>query len=104
MDQYIQSALSIPTRIICLSLSISNAKDIGDWLDCNNKFQYNFSFKIRPIRYSINIKSSDINNFESRHISYIKPCYEYIRDNGSNSNESNQTIIFVSSRKQCRFK
>ena len=48
-QKYILSALSIPTLIIALSLSISNAKDSGDWLDVNNKLQFNFSSLIRPI-------------------------------------------------------
>ena len=41
-QKYIISALLMPTRIIAFSLTISNAKDIGDWLDINHKLQFNF--------------------------------------------------------------
>ena len=109
-QRYIISLLDIPTRIIALSLSISNAKDIGLWINCKNNNIFNFDRKTRKLRYTILIKPFDINNFESRHISYTKPCYEYIKSNtfnsSSNSSNSNSsrggTIIFVSSRKHCR--
>eukprot|EP01083_Nonionella_stella_P208232 755841_1 len=96
-QKYIMSALNIPTRMIGLSLSISNASDVAGWLDVSSKFQYNFSPRIRPVRYNIVLKSCDINNFESRHISYIKQCYSFCTWNTSGG-----IVIFVSSRKHCR--
>eukprot|EP01084_Bolivina_argentea_P063535 115986_1 len=101
VDKNIYSpALSIPTRIIGLSLSISNAQSLANWLDVDHKLLYNFNHKIRPINFNILIKTSSINNFQSRHISYIKQCYSFLINNGNFTNK--QTIIFVSSRRECR--
>eukprot|EP00485_Elphidium_margaritaceum_P012587 CAMPEP_0202691912 /NCGR_PEP_ID=MMETSP1385-20130828/6470_1 /ASSEMBLY_ACC=CAM_ASM_000861 /TAXON_ID=933848 /ORGANISM="Elphidium margaritaceum" /LENGTH=2422 /DNA_ID=CAMNT_0049347375 /DNA_START=646 /DNA_END=7914 /DNA_ORIENTATION=- len=97
------SALSIPTRIVALAYSLSNAKDVGDWLDVPLKCQFNFSPLIRPIRYQLKLKSSDINHFESRHVWYTQQCYSFVQAQQRQcSSTRSGIIIFVSSRTHCR--
>merc|ERR1719242_1196396 len=105
-QKLIISALEIPTRIIGLSLSISNGKDIADWLGVGSKFLYIFSPKIRPIGYSVTVKASDIVNFESRHIWYIKQCWSHIEGQlnvvDDQQSLTGGVIVFVPSRKHCK--
>ncbi len=59
----------------------------------NNSKLYNNLYSI----INILINTSSINNFISRHISYIKLCYSFLT---SHQNDPGQSIIFVSSKKE----
>eukprot|EP01083_Nonionella_stella_P084960 235268_1 len=87
------SPLNIPTPMIGLSLSISNASDVGGWLGMSSKFQNTISVR----EYALFDTILCSNHHQSRHIPYIKQCYSFCTWNTSGG-----IIIFVSSRKHCR--
>lgn len=47
--RYMSSQLDSPIRIIALSSSLANARDIGQWLGCSSQATFNFAPNCRPL-------------------------------------------------------
>ncbi|CRK37577.1 hypothetical protein BN1723_020693, partial [Verticillium longisporum] len=45
---YIRMQTELPMRIVALSVSLANARDLGEWIDAKKHDIYNFSPHVRP--------------------------------------------------------
>jgi pre-mRNA-splicing helicase BRR2 len=95
--RYVSSQLGSKVRIILLGSSISNAKDIADWMGVPNHAMYNFSPAVRPIPLELHLHGFETNHFGNRLLSMAKPTFTAIIGHSPEK----PAIIFVPSRKQC---
>ena len=85
-------------RIIGLSASIANAREVGEWMGVSSKSLFNFSPKIRPLPLEIYFQSFDQGSFSGRLMAMGKPVYNAIMRHSPNK----PVIIFVPSRRQAQ--
>lgn len=95
---YIRSQTQHPLRIIGLSVSLSNARDIGEWIDAKKHNIYNFSPHVRSVPLELHIQSFTVPHFPSLMLAMAKPTYLSILQ----MSPDKPAIIFVPSRKQAR--
>eukprot|EP00002_Diphylleia_rotans_P023954 TRINITY_DN471_c0_g2_i6.p1 TRINITY_DN471_c0_g2~~TRINITY_DN471_c0_g2_i6.p1 ORF type:complete len:1922 (+),score=509.87 TRINITY_DN471_c0_g2_i6:33-5798(+) len=94
--RYISSRLERPIRMIGLSASLANARDLGDWLGATSHSLFNFQPTVRPVPLEIHIQGYDIPHNATRLLAMSKPTYLAIRRHSPEK----PVMIFVSSRKQ----
>ncbi|CAF0999985.1 unnamed protein product [Rotaria sordida] len=92
--RYISSQLEKKIRIIAMSTSILNAKDIAQWLGCSTHTTFNFRPNIRPIQLDLHIQDFNMTHNASRLIAMTKPVYQIIDRHSS----IYPVIIFVSTK------
>ncbi|KAF3851096.1 hypothetical protein F7725_012868 [Dissostichus mawsoni] len=80
--RYISSQIERPIRIVALSSSLSNAKDVAHWLGCNTTATFNFHPNVRPVPLEL----------------HIQPVYHAIMKHSP----SKPAVVFVPSRRQTR--
>ena len=85
-------------RIVGLSVSLSNARDIGEWIGATKHTIYNFSPHTRPVPLELHIQSFSIPHFPSLMLAMAKPVYYSI----AQMSPDKPVIVFVPSRKQAR--
>jgi pre-mRNA-splicing helicase BRR2 len=95
---YIRSQTELPMRIIALSVSLANARDIGEWIDAKKHETYNFSPHVRPVPLELHIQSYSVPHFPSLMLAMAKPAYLSI----TQLSPDKPAIVFVPSRKQTR--
>ncbi|KAI3693620.1 hypothetical protein L1987_76568 [Smallanthus sonchifolius] len=86
-------------RIVALSASLANAKDLGEWMGVMSHCIFNFPPVARPISLDIRIEGIDIANFEARVQAMIKPTYTTIVQHAP---DEKPAIVFVPTRKHTR--
>jgi pre-mRNA-splicing helicase BRR2 len=95
---YIRTQTQLPLRIIGLSVSLSNARDIGEWIDAKKHTIFNFSPHVRPVPLELHIQSFTVPHFPSLMLAMAKPTYLSILQ----MSPDKPAMIFVPSRKQAR--
>ena len=85
-------------RIVGLSVSLSNARDVGEWIGATKHTIYNFSPHVRPVPLELHIQSFTIPHFPSLMLAMAKPVYSSV----TQMSPDKPVIIFVPSRKQTR--
>ncbi|KAJ9656323.1 Pre-mRNA-splicing helicase BRR2 [Neophaeococcomyces mojaviensis] len=95
---YIHLQLENNLRIIGLSVPLSNARDVGEWLGANKHTIYNFSPAVRPVGLELHIQSFSIPHFPSLMIAMARPAYQAI----IKLSPEKPAIVFVPGRKQVR--
>ena len=95
---YIALQMESNMRIIGLSVSLSNARDIGEWLGATKHTIYNFSPQVRPIPLELHVQSFTIPHFPSLMLAMAKPMYTSILQ----MSPDKPAIVFVPNRKQTR--
>ncbi|KAK3934484.1 pre-mRNA splicing helicase [Diplogelasinospora grovesii] len=95
---YIRTQLESPMRIVGLSVSLANARDVGEWIDAKKHDIYNFSPHVRPVPLELHIQSYTIPHFPSLMLAMAKPTYLAVTQMSADQ----PAIIFVPSRKQTR--
>ncbi len=85
-------------RIVGLSVSLSNARDIGEWIGATKHTIYNFSPHIRPVPLELHIQSFTIPHFPSLMLAMAKPTYAAILGMAPDK----PAMVFVPNRKQTR--
>lgn len=85
-------------RIVGLSASLANARDVGEWIGVSNKSLFNFSPKVRPWPLEIYFQSFDQSNFASRLMAMAKPVYSSV----TRHMDGKSTIVYVPSRRQAQ--
>lgn len=93
-----QQEQSDDLRIIGLSASLANARDVGEWIGVSNKSLFNFSPKVRPWPLEIYFQSFDQSNFASRLMAMAKPVYSAV----TKHMDGKSTIVYVPSRRQAQ--
>ena len=68
-----------PIRILGLSASVANAKDLAEWLGVNSKRQFNFAPSARPTPLRLFVRGFDVVNYESRVQAMSRPTYRRSR-------------------------
>jgi len=85
-------------RMVGLSASLANAREVGEWMGVASKGLFNFSPKVRPIPLEMYFHSFDQSNFASRLMAMAKPVYNAVMRHS----DGKPTIIFVPSRRQAQ--
>ncbi|PIO38393.1 hypothetical protein AB205_0016380 [Aquarana catesbeiana] len=96
--RYISSQIERPIRIVALSSSLSNAKDVAHWLGCSATATFNFHPNVRPVPLELHIQGFNISHTQTRLLSMAKPVYHAIVKHSPKK----PIIVFVPSRKQTR--
>ncbi|KAG6325404.1 hypothetical protein E4U44_005144 [Claviceps purpurea] len=95
---YIRTQTELPLRIVALSVSLANARDMGEWIDAKKHDIYNFSPHVRPVPLELHVQSYSIPHFPSLMLAMAKPAYLAITQMSADQ----PAMIFVASRKQTR--
>ncbi|GMF46792.1 unnamed protein product [Phytophthora fragariaefolia] len=86
-------------RILAMSNSIANARDVGEWLGANAaEGIFNFHPNVRPQPLEIRVQGFEINDFSSRMLAMAKPLYNTV----ANQAEKKPVVVFVPSAKQAQ--
>lgn len=96
--RYISSQLEKPIRIIALGASMSNAKDVANWLGCSPNATFNFHPNVRPVPLELHINGLNITHTASRLLAMSRPTFNAITWHSPRK----PVIVFVPSRKQTR--
>uniref|UniRef100_A0AAR2M1Z7 U5 small nuclear ribonucleoprotein 200 kDa helicase n=1 Tax=Pygocentrus nattereri TaxID=42514 RepID=A0AAR2M1Z7_PYGNA len=96
--RYISSQIERPIRIVALSSSLSNAKDVAHWLGCNTTATFNFHPNVRPVPLELHIQGFNVSHTQTRLLSMAKPVYHAIMKHSP----SKPALVFVPSRRQTR--
>ncbi|KAL3734464.1 hypothetical protein ACJRO7_023766 [Eucalyptus globulus] len=97
--RYIASEVENKIRIVALSTSLANAKDLGEWIGATSHGLFNFPPNVRPAPLEIHIQGVDIANFEARMQAMTKPTYTAIVQHAKNGKPA---LVFVPTRKHVR--
>ncbi|KAF0895374.1 hypothetical protein E2562_012405 [Oryza meyeriana var. granulata] len=95
----IASHIGSNIRIVALSASLANAKDLGEWIGATSHGLFNFPPAVRPVPLEIHIQGVDIANFEARMQAMTKPTYTAITQHAKNGKPA---LVFVPTRKHAR--
>ncbi|RUS18546.1 Sec63 Brl domain-containing protein [Endogone sp. FLAS-F59071] len=96
--RFIAPQTNNPIRIVALSTSLANARDLGEWIGAKSQSVFNFHPSVRPVPLEIHIQSYNIPHFASLMMAMAKPTYLSITTYSANK----PAIVFVPSRKQSR--
>jgi len=88
-----------PIRILGMSASVANAKDLAEWLGVNSKRQFNFAPSARPTPLRLHVRGFDVVNYESRVQAMSRPTYRAIKTHCENKEPS---IVFAPTRKHAK--
>lgn len=95
---YIRTQLESSMRIVALSVSLANARDVGEWIDAKKHDIYSFSPHVRPVPLELHIQSFTIPHFPSLMLAMAKPTYLAI----TQMSPDQPAMVFVPNRKQTR--
>ena len=98
--RYISSQIERNIRIVALSSSIANAKDISQWLFCNSNSTFNFHPNVRPLQLELHIQGFNETHNATRLIAMSKPVFQAIQRHCGVRQKP--AIVFVPSRKQAK--
>lgn len=96
--RYISSQIEKPIRIIALSASLTDYRDVAQWLGCNANYTFNFHPSVRPIPLELHVQGFNITHNASRLIAMSKPVYNCI----TRYSPHKPVIVFVPTRKHAR--
>lgn len=96
--RYISSQIEKQIRIVALSSSLGDFKDVSQWLGCNANATFNFHPSVRPIPLELHVQGFNITHHASRIAAMSKPVYNAIVKHSPES----PVIVFVTSRKLSR--
>jgi pre-mRNA-splicing helicase BRR2 len=96
--QAMATQLEAKLRLVGLSVSLSNARDIGEWIGANKHTIYNFSPAIRAVPLELKLQSFTIPHFPSLMMAMARPTYSAI----TQLSPDKPAMVFVPNRKQAR--
>lgn len=96
--RYISSQIEKQIRIVALSSSLADFKDISQWLGCNANATFNFHPSVRPISLELHVQGINITHHASRIAAMSKPVYNSV----VKFSPHKPVIVFVTSRKLSR--
>lgn len=97
--RYISSQLEAPIRIVALSASLANARDLGDWLGATSHGLFNFPPGVRPVPLEIHVQGFDVANLEARMQAMTRPMYHAVCRHAA---AGAPAIVFVPTRRHAR--
>ena len=96
--RFMANQLSKDIRIIALSSSVSNAKDLAQWLGISSRGTFAFSNSVRPVPLELKFETFNYNHVPSRLLAMTKPLYHCI----SSQPKGISILIFVPSKTQAK--
>ncbi|KAK6638558.1 DEIH-box ATPase [Polyplax serrata] len=96
--RYISSQLEKQIRIVALSASLADARDVSQWLGCNSNATFNFHPSVRPVPLELHVQGFNITHNASRLIAMGKPVFNNILKHSPHK----PVVVFVPTRKQAR--
>lgn len=96
--RFSSSQIGNSVRIVGLSSSLANAKDIAEWLGVSSTCKFNFSNQSRPLPLELHFVGFDMKEPAARALSMTKPAFNILMNNSSGKN----SIVYVSSNLQCQ--
>ncbi|XP_014233112.1 putative U5 small nuclear ribonucleoprotein 200 kDa helicase [Trichogramma pretiosum] len=96
--RYISAQLEKPTRIVALSSSLADAKDVAQWLGAPASCTFNFHPSVRPLPLELHVQGFNITHNASRLVAMTKSVYNAILRHAPRK----PVIVFVPTRKQAR--
>jgi pre-mRNA-splicing helicase BRR2 len=107
--RYISSQIERNIRIVALSSSIANSKDVSQWLFCNSNNTFNFHPNVRPLQLELHLQGFNTTHNASRLIAMSKPVFQAIQryafvttNRQTKLKQPKPVIVFVPSRKQAK--
>ena len=94
------SSTTASARIIGLSSSLANAKEVGDWLGAPLNCTFNFSLSSRPVPLVTYLHAFEQSHAASRLLAMTRPVCNAIRTHCGGSGGSGGCIVYTPSRKQ----
>lgn len=95
---YMASQIGRKTRIVALSASTANAKDVGSWLGATSHSIFNFHPNVRPVPLELHIQGFTISHTDSRLAAMARPVYNAIVQHTTKE----PVLVFVASLQQTR--
>ncbi|KAF2716323.1 Sec63-domain-containing protein [Polychaeton citri CBS 116435] len=99
--QAIAAQLETDLRIVALSVSLANSKDIGGWIGASKHTIFNFSPRVRHVPINLHLQGFSIPHFPSLMLAMVKPVCQSILQYAS-ANDAKPAMVFVPTRKQVR--
>ncbi|KAF2099454.1 pre-mRNA splicing helicase [Rhizodiscina lignyota] len=96
--QLMAKQLELNLRIVGLGVSVSNPRDLGEWIGATRHNIFNFSPHIRSVPLELHIQSFSIPHFPSLMLAMAKPTYQAILQHSPDK----PAMVFVPNRKQVR--
>uniref|UniRef100_A0A915CXY3 Helicase ATP-binding domain-containing protein n=1 Tax=Ditylenchus dipsaci TaxID=166011 RepID=A0A915CXY3_9BILA len=96
--RYMGAQLDSKLRIVALSTSLTNAKDVTGWLGCT---LFNFPPNARPLPLDLYINGFNLSHTASRLAAMVRPVYSAIVRHGGKL-KPKPALVFVPSRRQTR--
>lgn len=96
--RYISSQRDRPIRIVALSSSLANAKDVAQWLGCNSSAVFNFHPSVRPLPLELHVRGFNETHNASRMLAMSRPIYQAITQHSPDK----PVVVFVPTRRQTR--
>ncbi|PQQ13425.1 DExH-box ATP-dependent RNA helicase DExH12-like [Prunus yedoensis var. nudiflora] len=97
--RYISSQTENKIRIVALSTSLANAKDLGEWIGATSHGLFNFPPGARPVPLEIHIQGVEYADFEARMQAMMKPTYTAIVQHAKNAKPA---LVYVPTNKHIR--
>ena len=86
-------------RIVALSASLANGKDLGEWIGTSSHSLFNFPPAVRPLPLEIHFQGWDVAIFEARMQAMSKPTYTAITQHAKHGKPA---LVFVPTHKHAR--
>lgn len=85
-------------RIVGLSASLANARDVAEWMGVSSKSLFNFSPKARALPLEIYFQSFEQSNYSGRLMAMAKPVYNAV----VRHYDGKTALVFVPSKRQAQ--
>ncbi|VDP05372.1 unnamed protein product [Soboliphyme baturini] len=99
--RFMSNQLERPIRVVGLSTSLSNSKDVAQWLGCGSQSTFSFHPNVRPVPLELHIQGFNFSHAPSRLDAMAKPVYLSLLKHGGVLRPK-PALIFVPTRKQAR--
>lgn len=99
--RYMSSQLERAIRIVAMSSSLSNARDVAQWLGCPAAATFNFHPNVRPVPLELHVTGFNVSHTPSRLDAMAKPTYTSIVRLAGQL-QPKPALVFVPNRKQSR--
>jgi len=96
--RYIASQTDQKMRIVALSASVANARDLSEWIGASSHGLFSFHPQVRPLPLEVHIQGFAANAFGSRMLAMAKPVYNSIMLHAARA----PAMVFVPSRRQAQ--
>ncbi|KAF4517384.1 hypothetical protein B566_EDAN009812 [Ephemera danica] len=96
--RYISSQLERQIRVVALSSSLGDARDVAQWLGCSTNCTFNFHPSVRPVPLELHVQGFNVTHNLTRLSAMAKPTYNAILKHSP----TKPVLVFVPTRKQAR--